>query len=99
MTIINPTVAPYERLSRSRRFVGLDQDDMARLLGRSRNTISAWERGVNEPPVSAVAAWARITGQTIDWIMWGDETPEASTDPVEASKWCAPRDLNPEPTD
>jgi transcriptional regulator with XRE-family HTH domain len=61
-----------ERMARARLFVGLDQHEMAELLGKNRNTISAWERGVNEPPLSALAKWALVTGRSIDWIVWGD---------------------------
>ncbi|WP_313539811.1 helix-turn-helix transcriptional regulator [Leifsonia aquatica] len=68
-----PEVTPHQRMSRARLFAGIDQQQMAAILGRSRNTISAWERGVNEPPITAVAMWAAVTGRSIDWIMWGDE--------------------------
>lgn len=88
-------VTPAERMTRSRLFVGLDQTAMAELLGKSRNTISAWERGVSEPPLSAIAAWARITGRSIDWIAWGDEeTPTASAMGVSGSRL---RESNPRP--
>lgn len=68
-----PEVTPHQRMSRARLFAGIDQAEMARILGRSRNTVSAWERGVNEPPITAVAMWAMVTGRSLDWIMWGDE--------------------------
>lgn len=88
-------VTPAQRMTRARLFVGLEQADMAELLGKSRNTISAWERGVNDPPLSAVAKWARITGRSIDWIVWGDdETPTASAMGVSGSRL---RESNPRP--
>jgi transcriptional regulator with XRE-family HTH domain len=70
------TILPHERMSRARLFAGIDQAQMAHLLGKSRNTISAWERGANVPSVVDVAAWAQVTGRTIDWIVWGDVRPE-----------------------
>lgn len=63
------------RLARARRFAGLEQADLAVTLNRSRSTISAWERGLTDPPMSAVASWAQLTGRTIDWIAYGDTPP------------------------
>lgn len=74
MKITSETITRGERLTRSRLFVGLDQTEMGELLGRSRATVSNWERGIVEPPFSAVAEWARITGRSLDWIAFGDET-------------------------
>jgi transcriptional regulator with XRE-family HTH domain len=76
VTITTTATQPHERMSRARLFAGLDQSQMATMLGKSRNTVSAWERGVNEPSVTDVARWALITGQTIEWIVWGDVRPK-----------------------
>ncbi len=73
MTIARAAHTQYERLRRSRLVAGLDQEQLAAALGYNRNTISAWERGVNEPPFSAVARWARLTGTSLDWLAYGDE--------------------------
>ena len=61
------------RMTRARLFVGIEQQEIAELLGKNRSTISAWERGLNEPPISAVAQWAQLTGRSIDWLVWGDD--------------------------
>ena len=52
---------------------------MAELLGVSRNTIGNWERGVTDPPLSAVIKWAQITGRSLDWIAFGDEDENSPT--------------------
>ncbi|WP_294947649.1 helix-turn-helix transcriptional regulator [uncultured Microbacterium sp.] len=78
MSTVTTATTPGQRMTRARLFVGLDQNAMAEALGKSRNTISAWERDVNEPPLSAVAAWARLTGRSIDWIAFGDEAVHRS---------------------
>jgi len=91
-----------DRMSRARLFAGLEQQDMAEMLGKSRNTVSAWERGLNDPPLSAVATWAMITGRSIDWIVWGDEgRPVNEETPATAgvSVGRARRDSNPQPSD
>ncbi|GEM_PF-2195296 len=64
-----------ERMTRARLFSGYQQEDMADLLGRTRNTIGNWERGSNEPPFSAVAEWAQITRVSLEWIAYGDRAP------------------------
>ena len=79
MTLTKTSTA-YERMTRARLFAGLEQSEMAELLGRNRNTISAWERGLNEPPAGALAQWAVITGQRVEWIVWGDEGQPSATD-------------------
>gem|GEM_PF-6779467 len=50
---------------------GLEQAEVAKLCGLSRNTISAWENGRNEPSASGLIRIARITGQSLDWFAEG----------------------------
>lgn len=79
MATITQNVTAYERMARSRKFVGLDQREMANLLGVNRNTVSNWETGVTEPTMSMFASWARITGRSMEWIVYGDdEAPGAA---------------------
>ena len=77
MVIINAPATVGQRMSRARLWVGLEQAGMAELLGKTRQTIGNWERDAVEPPFAAVARWARITGRSLDWIAFGDETEEA----------------------
>ncbi|WP_430736352.1 helix-turn-helix transcriptional regulator [Microbacterium esteraromaticum] len=84
LNVENVTVAG--RLKVSRFAVGLDQSQMAALLGVSRTTVSSWERGMTEPNVSQFIGWARITKQPVDQL-------------IDGLPGCTPRDLNPEPTD
>ncbi|WP_449280977.1 helix-turn-helix transcriptional regulator [Leucobacter sp.] len=76
MATVQTATTPGERLVRTRLWVGLEQRDMAELLGVSRNTVGNWERGVTDPPFSAVMKWAQITGRSMDWIAFGDEETE-----------------------
>ena len=85
MTMTRETVTQGDRLTRSRLFVGLDQSEMAQRLGRSRATVSNWERGIVDPPFSAMAEWARLTGQSLDWIAFGNrEAPAANGEGLES---------------
>lgn len=85
------TMTAAQRMTRARLFVGIDQAEMAELLGRSRSAVSAWERGINEPTMGDIARWAVATGRSIDWLVWGDEgRPEE----LESR----PRESNPRPS-
>ncbi|MFJ2532778.1 helix-turn-helix domain-containing protein [Microbacterium maritypicum] len=83
MSLLSEQLTVGERMARARRFAGLEQAEMAEHLNRNRNTISAWERGVNEPPFSAVVAWARLTGQPVEWFAGVNaETPSTEAEGV-----------------
>lgn len=86
-----------ERMTRGRLWIGLDQAEMADLMGYSRNTISNWERGVSEPPFSAMVKWAAITGRSLDWIAFGDRDDEAPAGGAGASDSSRLSDLNRRP--
>ncbi|WP_425553317.1 helix-turn-helix domain-containing protein [Gryllotalpicola koreensis] len=86
MTLLdNVTKSLPARLKAARTLAGLDQTHMAQLLNVRIATISSWENGHTEPSFSQVVRWVNETGADLEWISAGVE--------------CAPRDLNPEPTD
>ena len=96
-----PTIG--ELLSKLRRDVGMDQDEIAVRLGIARNTVSNYERGRSMPPLDVVYGWSRITGVSIEWIVreaWERPDPEMLdyTNPdYETGR--ARRDSNPQPSD
>lgn len=65
----NGTLPLGKLLQMFRQMAGYDQTQMGALVGASRPTISAWERGEREPSFSQVVAWARITGQPLDALV------------------------------
>jgi transcriptional regulator with XRE-family HTH domain len=71
------------RLRAARALAGLEQAEIADLIGSSRSTVSNWERGVAEPPATYFVLWALATGQPLEWLAEG----------------CARRDSNPQPSD
>ncbi len=97
MATLTRTTTQGERLSRSRMFVGIDQSEMAQLLGKSKGTISNWENDHVDPPLSAMAKWAQLTGRSIDWIAFGDRNDEAPADDAGASDRSRLSDLNRRP--
>lgn len=70
------------RLMRAREYAGLEQADLARDLGVSRQTISNAERGARMPRRALVVAWAVRTGVSLHWLETGQAGPK-STPPAD----------------
>jgi len=51
-----------DRLKLARIKAGIEQDEMAEILGVSSSTISNWENGRTVPKGAFINAWAQITG-------------------------------------
>ncbi|AXC34905.1 helix-turn-helix DNA binding domain protein [Microbacterium phage Jerky] len=58
-----------EILRATRGAAGLSMRDMARQVGVSHGTISAWERGISEPSVSQFMRWAEVAGQAPERLL------------------------------
>lgn len=43
-------------------------EDLASAAGVSGQTVRNWESGASEPPASALAAIARLTGKSLDYF-------------------------------
>lgn len=58
---------------------GLTQGQLAKLLRVAQTTVSAWERGVNEPSYMVVRKLVQLFGRSADYIMGyvddGEEVP------------------------
>ena len=70
-TGVVPAWELFDRLRKAREWRGLEQADLARDLGVSRNTISAAERGKTQPRRSLLMAWAMRTGVSLHWLLTG----------------------------
>ncbi len=55
----------------------LTQDQLAEMLGVSRNTVSRWERGVNIPDLSLLVQLSRALDVSIDRLITGQDYPES----------------------
>lgn len=60
-----------DRLRKARDLAGLSQGEMADKLGVKRTSLSAWERGENQPRnfLDIVNRWGEITGVDPGWIL------------------------------
>lgn len=58
---MSPTLSFGERLRRAREALGMNQRDLAELLGVSFEAVSKWERGVSTPAgITQEGALARL---------------------------------------
>ncbi len=61
------------RLKAARVGMDLSQDDLAKLTGVSRQTISAIEKGDYNPTINLCISICKVLGKTLDELFW----PEA----------------------
>ena len=67
-----PAWSIADRLRKAREAAGLEQRDLAERAGISRATISNAERGVGNPNLATLRAWAEATRVPIGGLL-GDE--------------------------
>ncbi|QTF71751.1 helix-turn-helix domain-containing protein [Arthrobacter woluwensis] len=73
-----PVWTVADRLRKAREAAGLEQNDLVRLTGMARGTISAAENGRRKPTKANLNLWALATGVPLEWIETGsinDESP------------------------
>ena len=62
------------RLKAARAGMDLSQDELAGLVGVSRQTISAIEKGDYNPTINLCIAICKVLGKTLDDLFWENET-------------------------
>jgi transcriptional regulator with XRE-family HTH domain len=72
---IIPEWTPADRLRKAREQSGLEQADLARDLGVSRNTVGNYEGGRVSPRRPVLVAWALRTGVQLSWLVTGEAGP------------------------
>lgn len=66
-----------DRLNRLRRERGLSQEDLAEVVGVTRQAVQKWESGASRPDMDNLAALARYFGVTLDHLVLGrDPSPD-----------------------
>lgn len=85
-----------DRCRKAREHAGLDQNEMADLIGVSRTTVGNVENGRRAVRQIVLNQWSLATGVPISWLQYGDEAPRPD-DPAGVRIVCASRDSNPEP--
>jgi len=69
-----------DRLRLARIKSGLEQDEIAEILGVSSSTVSNWECGRTAPKLPMMAAWAQVTGYNLSSLVYAPaEAQELAT--------------------
>ena len=83
MTMLdNRTWTLAKRLKNARLLAGLEQAELAKLIGASRNSISNYENGHTEPSVTTFVLWAEATSASLEWLAEGVVRPEGFEPPT-----------------
>ena len=81
MEAASPPAVPYEtladRLRRARIAARYSQDELARVTGISRKTISRYENGHTIPRRPDLLAWAVACNVPLDWLTHGEPSAVA----------------------
>ena len=67
-----------ERIQELRKGKGLSQEQLADVLGVSRQAVSKWESGQSLPEIEKLIAMSALFGVTIDYILKGETPPPQS---------------------
>ncbi|OZE95136.1 hypothetical protein CH302_19545 [Rhodococcus sp. 15-2388-1-1a] len=77
-----PEILRHHRLRIAREEAGLEQGQLAELIGVSRNTIGAAEKKDGNPRRIVINAWALACGVPVSWLETGNaESPRPDGDP------------------
>ena len=64
------------KLKAARALKDMSQDDLAKAVNVSRQTINAIEKGDYNPSINLCIAICKVLGVTLDGLFWPEETPE-----------------------
>lgn len=64
-----------KRIREIRKRLNIDQDELGRLTGTSKQSVSSYETGRSFPPLDFLASLAKIGDVTVDQIVTGAEMP------------------------
>ena len=70
------------RLYELRKKAGLSQEELANLVGVSRQAVQKWEAGTSRPDVDNLTALAGYFNVTLDWLITGREAERPQAGPV-----------------
>lgn len=67
-----------DRLRKVRELAGMSQQELAEAIGASRRTIATYESPSWTKPRRSyfLREWARVTGHSVEWIVWGEAHPD-----------------------
>ena len=66
------------RLYDLRRKAGMSQEELATVVGVTRQAVQKWESGASKPDMENLTALARYFSVSLDWLITGTEAPPAA---------------------
>ena len=63
-----------DRLTKARRHAGLEQPELADMIGIARSSLSAYENGHRIPRRPVLLSWALATGVPLEWLTDGSRS-------------------------
>ena len=75
-----------QRISESRRALGMKQEELAEAMGVSAQAVSKWENDLSCPDISILPALAKKLGMTVDELLSGKEESQKATVVPEAER-------------
>ena len=63
----------HNRLYDLRKRSGLSQEELANLVGVTRQAVQKWEAGTSRPDTDNLTALVRYFNVTLDWLITGHE--------------------------
>ncbi len=91
-----PPILQRHRLRIAREFAGLEQEELAEVIGVSRNTIGNAEKGRVRPRRIVLNAWALACGVPVSWL--NGDSPSNDGNPSQqthAALFIAPQSRKP----
>ena len=70
-----------ERLYSLRKGRGVSQEELANVVGVSRQAVQKWEAGTSTPDIQNLSALADYFGVSLDYLVRGMEAPQAEAEP------------------
>jgi transcriptional regulator with XRE-family HTH domain len=67
-----------ERITKSRKILGLSSAKIANKMGLSRSMCSQWERGISNPSTAHLIKLAKVLGVSFEWLATGKESVKAN---------------------
>lgn len=66
-----------DRIRKAREQAGFKQDELAQLLGTTRQTLGRWENGSHVPTKKALKLLAKATDVPLSWLLDDEPSPRS----------------------
>ena len=60
-----------QKIKYHRKYLGIKQQEMAELVGVSRQILQKYESDIHDPPFFIISCIAKVLGVSLDYLAWG----------------------------